>query len=67
MIAVKFLPTMMASPEELDRIVHYFHNDIYSDQFGKILKLAGGESASRRITKVMLHCSSKGYMKFLED
>ncbi|XP_053695472.1 uncharacterized protein LOC128742996 [Sabethes cyaneus] len=67
MIAVKFLPTMMATPEELAQIVHYFHNDLYSDQFGKILMQAGGESASRRITNVMMHCSRKGYLKFLTE
>ncbi|XP_055539204.1 uncharacterized protein LOC129726477 isoform X2 [Wyeomyia smithii] len=67
MIAVKFIPTMMASPEELDEIVHYFENDVYAEQFGKILRQAGGENANRRIANVMLHCSRKGYMQFLAD
>ncbi|XP_058454454.1 uncharacterized protein LOC131432285 [Malaya genurostris] len=67
MIAVKFVPTMMASPDEINQIVHYFHNDIHAAGFEKILLEAGGEHANQRIANVMVHCSMSGYMSFLRD
>ena len=64
-IAVKFLPTMMGSPEDVAEIVHYFHNDIYADAFERALQRAGGEEADQRVAGVMRHCSQSGYLKFL--
>uniref|UniRef100_A0A1Q3FMK1 Putative juvenile hormone-inducible protein n=1 Tax=Culex tarsalis TaxID=7177 RepID=A0A1Q3FMK1_CULTA len=66
-IAVKFLPVMMASEEEVARVTHYFQNDVRNEAFRTILQSCGGEAASRRIAEVMLHCSRMGYLQFLRD
>ncbi|KAL1401865.1 hypothetical protein pipiens_006341 [Culex pipiens pipiens] len=66
-IAVKFLPAMMASEEEIAHVVHYFHNDVRNEGFRTVLKSCGGEAASRRIAEVVLHCSRMGYLQFLWD
>ncbi|XP_055639369.1 uncharacterized protein LOC129777235 [Toxorhynchites rutilus septentrionalis] len=65
MIAVKFLPVMMGLPEEVELIVHYFHNDIHADGFKEIIQKSGGDVANRRIMSVVSHCSRMGYLKFL--
>lgn len=67
MIAVKFLPPMMASEEEIVRVVHYFHNDVHAAGFRTVLLSCGGEATSRRIADVMLHASQMGYLKCLRD
>lgn len=64
-IAVKFLPVMMGSAEDVAEIVHYFHNDIYANAFKKVMHRSGGEEADQRVAGVMSHCSQRGYLKFL--
>lgn len=64
-IAVKFLPVMMGSAEDVAEIVYYFHNDIYANAFKRVMHRSGGEEADQRVAGVMSHCSQRGYLKFL--
>ncbi|XP_053670082.1 uncharacterized protein LOC128720438 [Anopheles nili] len=61
-IAIKFLPCMLASEPEVEQIVHYFHNNILADEFRQIYQVAGGETVDDRISKVIIHAAQQGYL-----
>uniref|UniRef100_A0A182MKH0 CHK kinase-like domain-containing protein n=1 Tax=Anopheles culicifacies TaxID=139723 RepID=A0A182MKH0_9DIPT len=64
-IAIKFLPCMLANEQEVQEIVHHFHTDVTADAFRQIYLIAGGEIVNDRISKVMLHAAQQGYLDML--
>ncbi|XP_053659105.1 uncharacterized protein LOC128708169 [Anopheles marshallii] len=64
-IAIKFLPCMLANEQEVQEIVHNFHTDVTANAFRQIYLVAGGETVNERISKVMLHAAQQGYLDML--
>uniref|UniRef100_A0A182QRM3 CHK kinase-like domain-containing protein n=1 Tax=Anopheles farauti TaxID=69004 RepID=A0A182QRM3_9DIPT len=64
-IAIKFLPCMLANEEEVQEIVHHFHTDITADGFRNIYLIAGGDVVNERISKVILHAADQGYLDWI--
>uniref|UniRef100_A0A182K9H8 CHK domain-containing protein n=1 Tax=Anopheles christyi TaxID=43041 RepID=A0A182K9H8_9DIPT len=66
-IAIKFLPCMLANEQEVQEIVHHFHKDVTADAFRQIYLIAGGETVNERISQVMTHAAQQGYLNMLEE
>uniref|UniRef100_A0AAG5CN56 CHK kinase-like domain-containing protein n=1 Tax=Anopheles atroparvus TaxID=41427 RepID=A0AAG5CN56_ANOAO len=66
-IAIKFLPCMLASEQEVQEIVHHFHTDVTADAFRQIYLVAGGQVVNDRISKVIVHAAEQGYLDFLQS
>uniref|UniRef100_A0A182VZ12 CHK domain-containing protein n=1 Tax=Anopheles minimus TaxID=112268 RepID=A0A182VZ12_9DIPT len=64
-IAIKFLPCMLANEQEAQEILHHFHKDVTADAFRQIYLIAGGEIVNDRISKVMVHAAQQGYLDML--
>uniref|UniRef100_A0A182UUW8 CHK domain-containing protein n=1 Tax=Anopheles merus TaxID=30066 RepID=A0A182UUW8_ANOME len=65
-IAIKFLPCMLANEQEVQEIVHHFHTDVTADGFRQIYLTAGGEMVNERISKVMVHAAQQGYLDMVD-
>uniref|UniRef100_A0A182PKK6 CHK domain-containing protein n=1 Tax=Anopheles epiroticus TaxID=199890 RepID=A0A182PKK6_9DIPT len=66
-IAIKFLPCMLANEQEVQEIVHHFHQDVTADAFRQIYLVAGGETVDTRISKIMVHAAQQGFLDMLEE
>uniref|UniRef100_A0A182XVW6 CHK domain-containing protein n=1 Tax=Anopheles stephensi TaxID=30069 RepID=A0A182XVW6_ANOST len=64
-IAIKFLPCMLANEQEVEEIVHHFHKDVTADAFRQIYLTAGGEKVNDRISRVMVHAAEQGYLDMI--
>lgn len=67
MICFHFLPWMMCSEEECNKLSGLFEKDMLSKEFYDYGLIAGGDEPNLRMTLAAKHASSKGYTKFLYD
>ncbi|XP_063709725.1 uncharacterized protein LOC134838180 [Culicoides brevitarsis] len=66
MVAVLFIPWMICSEEECEKLTAAWEKDVYSEDYRQICLICGGDPVNDRITRIIRHASDIGFMKIFE-
>lgn len=62
MLCLHFLPWMLCSEEECERLSKLFETDIHGEEFRKVSVEAGGDEVNMRLLAVLRHACEMGYI-----
>lgn len=66
MLGIHFVPWMVSSEEECERMGNLFENDMKSLEFQELSQTCGGIEASDRVLGICQHAFQMGYMKIFD-
>lgn len=67
MVCIHFIPWMVCTEDECNKLSHLFETDMYGDAFRELSIICGGDIANERIVNITKHASRMGYLDILEE